>query len=135
MVQPLNEDTPRLPHQPGLHGITNLLGRGLVRQSHMQGEPWHPSQREVGGRCIGVQHGTHTVKTMARIQNHNHRFTQKWNRRAVAPFNSVGFELRLAFPGFIELFEHPGGFLLQGSFDLMQWHPLGRTDHQAIGSD
>ena len=50
VIQPLGEDALGLTHQPGLHRVTNLHGRGAVGQRHMQ--------REAGCIGIGVEHGT-----------------------------------------------------------------------------
>ena len=36
MVQTLGENAPRLPHQPGLHGVADLLWRGMLRQRQVQ---------------------------------------------------------------------------------------------------
>jgi hypothetical protein len=46
-----------LAHEPGLHGIADTLGRGVLRQTDVQGEAGHSGQGGVGGLCVGVQLG------------------------------------------------------------------------------
>jgi hypothetical protein len=42
---------------------------------------------------------------------------------------------RVAFAGFLEFAQDPGGFLLQSGVDFLLWRPPGRTYGQTIGTN
>ena len=132
MVQALGEHPFGLPHQPGLHRVADLCWRGAVGQGDVQRQAGHTRQGEVWRRFVGLQHGTHLAKGMARVQHHNHLLAQKRQVGAIPPLDAVGVKLRLAHARFFKFFQHPNGLFLQCGFHLVQRHPLGRTHHEAF---
>ena len=75
-------------------------------------------------------HTTHTALEHTQL----HRAPQKRDLSPVPPFD--GFLKLFGLPLFelLQFGHNPAAFFLQSGVHLAQWHPVGRTHDQAIGT-
>ena len=141
VVQALGEQGLGLAHQPGLHRVADLLGRGGVGQGNIQGLAHFAVIAIVAIvatifiRDCRHQLRTRRCKSVARVQHHPQRCPQERQHRAVVPGDTCGFHPFTTLTHFAKLAHNPVGFFAQCGVHVAQRCPAGCGDRQAVRPD